>query len=113
MSSDAICQPAGPETTRRFAPLLVLLTALSAGIVVESRFALPGWAWLAASGISLLGWFFFWLRGRTQISAWILLGAWLAPALPGITITGTCTVRMNWDGLPTTRRVRFVCGRSR
>ena len=75
MSDDASGQTVQPETTRRFAPLVVLLSAVAAGILVDRCFLLPVWVWLAAGGTSLSGWFFFWLRGRTRISAWILLGA--------------------------------------
>lgn len=75
MSDDAICPAAQSETTRRFAPLVVLLAALAAGILADRCLSLPMWAWLAASGTGLSGWLFFWWRGRTRISAWILLGA--------------------------------------
>lgn len=75
MSGDATSQTVGPEATRRYAPLVVVLAALAAGILLDSRLPLPASAWLAAGGISLLGWFFFWWCGHTRASAWILLGA--------------------------------------
>jgi len=75
MSGDATSQTVGPEATRRYAPLVVVLAALAAGILLDSCLPLPASAWLAASGTSLLGWFFFWWCGHTRVSAWILLAA--------------------------------------
>ncbi len=73
MRYHAACQTVSQEPTRRFAPLVVILAALAMGILADSRWALPLWAWLAASGVALVGWMFFWLRGRTRVSAWILM----------------------------------------
>lgn len=75
MSDVANGQSNQGEAARRFAPLVVVLPALAAGILVDRYLPLSAWTWLAGGGISLLGWLLFWLRSHTRISSWILLGA--------------------------------------
>jgi len=75
MSDPAACQIGTAAATRRFAPLVLVLAALAAGVLADRCLAFPAGAWMSAGVVGWLGWLFFWLCGRTRISAWILLGA--------------------------------------
>src|SRR5262245_48166198 len=66
-----------------YSPLVVVVGALAAGIVVDRCLAFPAAIWWLAGGVGAAAWLGLWLAKREQLASWVLLasvgavgGAW-------------------------------------
>lgn len=69
-----------PDAARYYQPLVVVLAAASAGIILDRSLGLPLAAWLVAVAVAWVGWMLLWRRRRARLAMVPLLVAVLGAA---------------------------------
>ncbi|HEX5103336.1 MAG TPA: ComEC/Rec2 family competence protein [Pirellulaceae bacterium] len=66
------------QHAQAYAPLVLLIAALAAGIVVDRHWPLTAAIWWGIGAAALVAWLPVWMRGHERVASWLLLGSSLA-----------------------------------